>query len=671
MSKTAEFILSLIDKVSGPALRVSQSINSIGKASCDAATVKLKALGGVVSGLRTKAAGVIAPIRALVAPLTRVWGFGREATKSGKEAKKAAGEAIGATKALRESGKEAKKTAGSASAAGSALASMGTLTALAYAAVAFLVVGGAALTAVGAKLVLDAQKFKENVLLSFRLLSSSAGEGKALWEDLQRLAFKAGLNPEKIMGLGQQLKAGGFSNKEIGGLIRIFGDYAATQGMDSGALERLTASAVAMRSQKYLTGGGFAQLADSLGSKDARVDAYRELAKMLKIKGPNDANIQQQIDALTAANRVGSDAGLIAVMNVGQKKFGDGKVGGGLEKFAGGIDAMQSRFAMLPSLIGGAVEAPAMSNVLKFFNELAAALNPEGGAGGRIVAVLSRIGAALGTAFAGESPAKLADFLASMVEMLEPIVLSWISYGKSIATVLGALPALASKVFASIESAVSSIVGAVTGAVSAMSSLLGSIVSAVTGFWSSIVGAVTGSVSTITTAVGSLAGSFSSAFSAVIAKGQAVIDWFKTWPTFMSVFMTAFIDAFVSGIPGIGRGAAQLVAAIKGILKISSPSRVMMELGEQTAEGWNLGLSEMFGSDGSPQIRTPRGPAVPPPVGGSLSSARGSPSLSLGGVTVNVTGSDAMDPELLAMRIRRECEALLVDAARALGLEAA
>ena len=666
MSNAAEFILSLVDKVSGPALRISQSINSIGKASCDAAKVKIEALGGVVSGLRTKAAGVIAPFTALGGRLAKVWGFGEEAKKSGKEAKKAAGEVIGTGTALTKSGTEAKKAAGKGIDAGSALKGM----------VAALAAAGAALTVVGGKLVLDAQRFKENTLLSFRLLSGSAGEGKALWADLQRLAFKAGLNPEKIMGLGQQLKAGGFSNKEIGGLIRIFGDYAAAQGMDSGALERLTASAVAMRSQKYLTGGGFAQLADSLGSKDARVEAYRELAKMLKIKGPNDASIQKQIDALTEGNRVGADAGLIAVMNVGQKKFGDGEVGGGLAKFAGGTDAMGARFAMLPSLIGGAIEAPAMSNALKFFNELAAALNPEGAAGGKIVAVLSKIGDAMGKAFAGESPDKLAGTFARLVEIVEPVALGLIAFGKAAFSGFSQFAA-ASPILKSFMSGGFGDPGSIIAALSAIGTVVGWLAgAAVLQFASMVVGGqllwsgISWVASGIASAVTSLGGSFSSVFPLLREKGQAVLDWFKSWPSFMSGFMSSFVEAFVAGISGIGAGAQQLIGVLKSVLRISSPSRVMMDLGEQTAAGWNLGLSEMFGSDGSPQIRTPRGPAVPSPVGGSLSSARGSPSLNLGGVTVNVTGSDAMDPELLAMRIRRECEALLVDAARALGAAA-
>lgn len=136
----------------------------------------------------------------------------------------------------------------------------------------------------------------------------------------------------------------------------------------------------------------------------------------------------------------------------------------------------------------------------------------------------------------------------------------------------------------------------------------------------------------------------------------------EVWESFKS-FGKAIADGIYDGLKGawanlISKFKAllnMLPDAVKKTLGIASPSKVMMELGGYTVEGFHRGVAS-----GAEDTQAALSQAIAPPkmtlsgiVASSTSSSSGSRSMSVGDIIVNVGGSSA-SPESIGKAVRDE-----------------
>jgi hypothetical protein len=145
----------------------------------------------------------------------------------------------------------------------------------------------------------------------------------------------------------------------------------------------------------------------------------------------------------------------------------------------------------------------------------------------------------------------------------------------------------------------------------------------------------------------------------------ALVARFKASWEMVGKIGSDFVDGLWKGIKGkwdelvegVTKLAEKLPDAVKKALKIQSPSKVMMQLGEQTAEGFEVGVRSKDVDRSLEDI------VSPPSLGSGGFGGGGGTRIDLGGIRVEVhgVGGDAqMVGDVIAERISLEVERKLL-----------
>lgn len=507
-------------------------------------------------------------------------------------------------------------------------------TAVKYFALAKAWGAGVNLATTGAKLVTDAQGFKDRSGIALAALLKSEKAATGAYARLLDYANFFGEDPTDALQRFQSLLAGGFSQRDAEKLLQSFGDLKlVTPNVN---VDSLGTAFGTIRSKAKLDLADF-QAAVSAGGLNLTL-AYEAIGKKI---GRN----AKQVEAIIGSGQVNADVGLIGLLDAINQRTNSSKAGEQLQKFANTTTGLIQRLKNLPEqfvLRMTADDSPIKGSLTKLLEYL----DPKGPNAGRIIAGLntafSKIGAVLAEWATPEGVEKLSKGLTQFITSVPKIVSALSTLAKPVIWVVDAFTSLQDNLrflWAEVKRG---------GAIA-------------TGFLSTIVGIAVPIVGIGIAAVG--------AANWVINAVKTIGAWFADLGKKAVTIGTAIVDGLWQGIKDAW---AALLKNIKGLLDllptaakkalgIASPSKVFAEIGFYTAEG--LGKGYEAGSDETKRIlvggiedaKNSARSAATSNVSTSTTSTSTSNtrSASVGEVHVHVDGSTQMDRDDLAWAVER------------------
>jgi hypothetical protein len=436
---------------------------------------------------------------------------------------------------------KAAKEAEQATAQGAAeMEALASFASMAAAAIAALAVAFGALVIGGAKIALDAALFKARTMAGLKSVTDSAGAARDTFLDIRRISDEIGISEQKAQSLGLSLLDAGVSQAALGDTIKSIATLEKVRGEQAaGKLQELI--------KKSAASGAFKLEGESLvGTGLAAADVIGELAKKM---GKSNAEVEAQIKA----GKISAADGIAALNTALTAKLGDPK---GLTSFGDAISKVGEMFTRLfeqvdPAPLVGAIR------------EIASWLDTSTPAGQALAFILTNV-------FQG---------LFNAAQVVLPYVK--IAFLELVIVALKIYIALKPAIKAFDEMAVA--LGAVGGG--------GQILRGLIDFWASGL-ILTAQIITFVV----------QQFAALVAMATGA------WTALKGIFSAegalglaqSLIQGLVAGIGGggglvsqalvsLGQGA---ISAVKGVLGIASPSKVMAELGGHTAEGFARGAED-------------------------------------------------------------------------------
>lgn len=647
---SVDFIVRLIDRVTGPAKNIERAMSGI-----DKATKAVKSMPKL--DMRPpNVADFEAPMARWINRLPLSWQTGAAKITSTMDSM------------LGAAGSAGSKFGGvMAGGAGMALTALSTLLPV------MLAVGaaGAGLVAAGANYAAKMAEFKSNALFAFKYITGSQKGAESLFKEADALARSMGAKTTDVVAGLQELMAGGFDESTSKKVVAAIADvHAMNPTADTTAISKQLAQ---------MKGAGKVTMEDLKPILNAGVDDSAVYGALRQMTGAKD---QQALMKLISAGKVTSDQGTQAILEAvaAASKKVDPKNGGVLGAIA--KDKSLTTVSGAISVLEGNVErlfmaintGAAGNGLIKMAGKLAGLFDPANASGQRMLAMLDRE----------------ASMVGQLIDMADGI-----DIGGGIDSALAALTAVGGFISSTLAPAASAFVGAFGPAFSAAITPIKALLSPIFAMMGGGPGAgtkmlietfrVLGFVLGICTAVavsffavlGIAAGVAAGAFGMLMTGISMIGQGFAALP---GMVMGFFSDAgswladvggnIVSGLWGGLTSAwgamlsqfdalvALLPASVRSVLGIASPSRVMMQLGAYTGEGFAAGMAGQEGAVDASMTSLVQ-PRVSPKVRGAIDGARGKDGESTGGTTVNVNIGDIVlskgtDEELKTLREKLE-----------------
>lgn len=428
-------------------------------------------------------------------------------------------------------------------------------------AVGAVVIGFAALTIAGAAFAIKASEAKNASLSLWTALGKGEITGNAVDDMLDELRASTGLTKDSLAPLAEGFLRMGITGKE--------------------ALQGLTTAAASAEALAKGGGDAFtklyqqAKIAGETGSK--LTIPYKKLENQLVSMGLNVDDLAKSMGMSGTELTKGLKAG-----SIDAKKFGDAMQDAVTKKGVGPLENLANSSANLGKLlqeyIGDLFEdfgkdiAPFMKEVKSLFSILDSKANPSG------QALKQGIGAFFKEVFA---------MATKVVPMIKHFLLDVVIYG--LKAYLAIKPIV--KTFnewrnsATGIKVISTIIDVISAALIVVGAVIGIVVIAFVALWAIMVG------------IGIVIWAVIAAFIAIPQMaGKAIYEFFAKAPQMALDFINGLVSGITSGatfvvdaVKGLAGGA---VSAFKGALGISSPSKVMMEMGGHFAGGAAAGIEE-------------------------------------------------------------------------------
>lgn len=609
MANAVEFILSLKNKLSGPAMAAKKSLDGVKSSlyavnSASSGMARASGLGErqlFKFGATSKGVGNVADVLSKVIGGRMAVGFVR---------------AHGSVSRL---GASLPSLGEMASSAGAGLASMGGAVLGVGAAIASVAVGGLGLAAAGAKYAGEMGAFKEQTLFAYKYILGSSDKADMMFREADALAGVMGARTTMVAESMRELMGGGFSQTQSKDITAAIADVAALNP---------TANVGAISAQLAQMKGAGRVLAEDLkpllnaGLND---DVFYQVLR--EMTGKSD---QKDLKKLLEAGKVDADTGIAAIMETvnrmgGSKGLGSVAAARANETMGGQIDSAKAMFERLFMSISSGPASGAMGSLAK---QVTAFLDPKGSSGQRILATLNAIASAATSVLASLSGGTLRSILDGLLAGFEAVwPISKAFFGGFMAG------------FQEAFGAVKVIFAAFNNGKGPTLDLVGIAKALGTAFaWVAVgIGAVVAIIGALSAGIGLV----------IVGIGTAIVDlvgWIGTtvgevmdsmtghWGDIglnivkgIAVGMTGGIGEIIAAATSIGSAA---VDALRTLLRIQSPSKVTAEIGGYTAEGFTMGVE-----GGAPAASAAVGALVAP---GPLRSF-GTGGASVSGVTVNLT----------------------------------
>lgn len=535
----------------------------------------------------------------------------------------------------------------------------GALMAVAAAAIA----AAAAVASLGAafsRAVVDAIAFREAAIGSLTQVMKSGVDARKVYSVGVSLAARWNLDPREMVTQLQDLVSKGFSANEARVLLTASADL---KVMNPNANIGNIMLAIGQIKSK-----GVLQMEELQGQlAEAGINVGKTLEIIGKRLGKSTADVRKMI----SAGKIDSNTGIWAIVK-SIEEMGGGKLGSVADKASKSIASMMTGLQFRPGMLGlklaemlegGAGEGA----VRRAMQKLLAVTDPERSPGmqkllagakaladellqlifGPLAAAGSQKGMDGFFARMGEG----ANLLASAIKAIRPVAHAFLSgFGEGATIVIDAMLALGKalgfgdKLSGSTSKAkllgksLAILIGAGLAAATAIVTVSGTILGMVTAMFS---GAAAISVFA-TTVMDDITTTAKGLLDAGIQMGS------NLW--------TGFVQGIEAGITAVTDAATRLATAAKsavaGALRIQSPSRVMMEMGGYTAQGFAQGVD---GGAGQVDAAMTNMVAPPAPVLGTGASSTTN-TLAAGGISIviNIQGNEGgAQPGAVAAEARK------------------
>jgi hypothetical protein len=457
-----------------------------------------------------------------------------------------------------------------------------------------------------ASFVVSAASYKQATTTALQsILHVTKDEAKEVFGEISKIANTTPFESADVANTIKKLIGSGFSKNDAFAAFQSIGDVSAFNNFDVGVLDQLSSALGRIKSQGKLTGESLQMLLDAGHGSIGRAD----LAKALGLTA----------DQLTSA-KIDAAKALPAIFSVITKGVSGGKAGSLMAQLGQELPGLFSTLKDVPfSLIPSVDDSAGLGAFRDFVRKLVGLFDDSNPSFVKIKKSVGRIIDAVFGGFSGVDGSMLEGLFGKVADVVEDIAnfAEKIDFKATFGGIVGAL-----------EKALPLAEAFLGGAWSGLSTTLGPMFEGLNAgpgsasTWKAIglaIGTIAGGIVIIgevtvktATAFGRWAtsiydvitgvGSIGDVFSAVFAGGGLL----GALGVFDGIFDKALSigDDFIQGIiEGIESGASRVVDAVagladsvvdtaKGILDINSPSRVMMEIGGYTAEGFAMGVEQ-------------------------------------------------------------------------------
>lgn len=619
MSSAVEFILSLKDKITGPAKAAKASLEGVKLSlrNVDSATRQVARASGLSQqqlyrfGATSKNVGIAADMLSKVLGAKTAVGFVRAHASATKLA--AAMPTIGQA----------------ANAAGSGLMAMGGAAMALGAGLATVAVGGLGLAAAGAKYASEMAGFRENTMFAYKYITGSEDKAKMMFATAQNMARVTGGSTVSMAESMREMMAGGFSGTDAKNITLAMADV---QALNPKANIATIATQISQ-----MKGAGKVSMNDLKPMLDAGINDDIFYKVLREMSGLGDSNKdQQKLKKLMEDGKVSADTGIAAIQEtifrMGNKQ-GLGAVAQdkSLHTVTGQIEAAKNMVEQLFLEIQSGTTGNAFGKLATQFKNF---IDPEGASGQRILGLLNAMATAAGDLLESISGGTLGSVMSGLLatfEAIRPIATAFFDgfsagFGEAFRTVKEVFSAFSSGEGPSLD--LVEIARALGSAFGYFAVGLGATIALLSGIVVAIGLVIFGIGAAIVDLVGWL------------AEGTAhLVAWAAEGVSIAADFIGGLVlgirDGVVSVVGAMKDLGGAAIDAVQGVFKIESPSKVMRQIGGYVAEGFTDGVD-----GGSPAATGAVAGLVAPSALGSVAGAAGSNGggLSVGGITITING---------------------------------
>lgn len=609
MGKTLNWVLALQDNLSAPAARASSSLAKLSKAHELAERTFSRSLSRAGTGDRF-----------------RMFDIGRTFNR-----------AADPTPRISRMARGAEMATGYLSTMGSTLLGIGRIAVGAAGGIGGLGV------AFGRSAV-DAIQFREQAMTTLRQVLRSDSAAQEVFAESQQIARQTPFETQDVVNERVRLIAAGFSRDQsrtlqagISDIRALFGDNSADQLTN--AFERIRSGG--------LTGEVLEELR---GSRVGTSEIIQQLATAAGIQGTNPDELQRRVLQAARTGRIQNAAIIGAILDRVQGQTHADTLGAfarqrGGESFAGAISNLRSAFGDLLASgdITGLGGTSALVGGISRLTEVLSDANP---LGQRLRATLYGIvdaaGRFAGGFLSGGGAERMLGALVTGIDRLwkgfQYVAPLASALFRGLGTGLAPLAAVLGRLFGTISTGQSptqrmiagfEMFGRVLGYVGTAGAAIGAVVFGV--------GAVLGGVLVggLTFAIAAL----TQFYSWLVGLPNVFTDLNARVTEFGAQLIQGFVDGLLArwsmlreSIVGV---FTDVVGTAASVLQIKSPSRVFMELGAYTAEGFSMGLE-----GGARDVNAAMGAMLAPPAAGALGGAAGAGA----GATITIMIDGSGDP---------------------------
>ncbi len=539
-------------------------------------------------------------------------------------------------------------------------------------------VAGTGLWAVGAGFALKSLAFKENMMTSLKLMTGTEKKATEVFNRALTFAKKTPFETEDVLSGYKGLMAAGFSADEAGLVFKGLGDVASASGFNTQVIGQLTYAFGQIKAAGKLMGQDLMQVINATSSAGiGKLVIFDHIAKTL-------GKTRAEVVALQGAGKLDADTAIYGIMSAIKEKSG-GTLGNIMDQQSGTITGLLSTIKSIPSdfiqSMGKIDSFPgfkelkgALTNLIKLFGE------GSGAAQSMQEYIRDALGGPLKKLFAQFSGVEGLKLMKELFEGFLGALKIGISFLQGFWAVLQGIFDATRPAMLDLIASWQMVFGNTKRGTASWEQLGYAI--------GMILNIIIVAVQMIGLVVGGLAYIFNGLWSDL-----ADIDWAYMWDGFKQAISDLWewvkekfgqLGEFIS--EGLAKGielasapikavtglADRIAGAFTGKMEIGSPSRLFEEYGENTAEGYRLGL--MSGRSGIEDSVNGLGVAATP--GDIESAVRGSGSTGAtattasasrggGSATVNLTlNVDARggDGDGIASKLRELLPSILADA---------
>lgn len=648
----AQYIVELIDKVTGPA---KQATSAIDKMAATMKAAKGAGAGGMFDKLTpdfdkalTKSAANMSMVEGKGASMFANMIQGISKTFGPK----AAGDVLNVAQKISEASEFLDKHKESVDKVKGAMGTIGTIGAAAFAVTATaafaltaaIVVVISNLAIMGAEFAFAMGKAKSDTMFALRAIQGSGGEAKATFAELDNLARNVGASTVDVGASLTSLLKGGFNQ---GDAVKIAAALQDIKAVDSTAQTGQIADVLSkMQKQGKVTGEVLEQV---------KVPGLQEALQ--KVTGSKD---MKELQAALQSGKITADQGVTAVLQAVSNMGKNAGTGGALGELAQmkNTNTVEGAFKQIQNsaerLFMSLNQEGVGSNLINLGNRIANFLDPATTSGQGLLSLLDGIAAtatqALDAFTATDLEGGFGEIMGVLADVGNTITSVVVPGVKEFGRAFGEVFSVAIVPLQSLNAAIGGSSTSTEGAIMAMKGLgaaLGAVVAAGAYVIAALVGIVTQMYDTAASFMGliGVATSFAEGIVQIFSgAGSWLYDAGSDLIAGLLEGITSKAGSVLSAISGLG---GDIISTVTSVLKINSPSKVMAELGGYTVEGFVQGINA-----GAGDVQASMADVVAPPqlsttltsIAAGAANSNGTPNAASGAQNIiNVTISGASD----------------------------